>query len=484
MCRALLGNHICFVFCSLSWVIQATGHTIRCHHSAQVSKSKCCLIDFCSQSENMTEETQDLLRSAWLDGKAGGLSGREQAKAWALREIWKSDGKPDYGMLPYISGKLTKQDGDSPSVEAVRRLFVKMDADDEWFPGKANYDQVGRPSLMTGQQRAALARCAMTMKENGIEPTYGKVVAACPKAALNPTTKRPFSKFSVYAVMSEDCYDDDPCLPWEHKARFSKKALSADMMERRVRFVDCVHGLHHNNTWFFNKLVWTDLCNSIIPLTEKKANEMALARKGKKGWMSKGSELSAENSAGNPEVLKQQGWGTRRIWWFPMLCKGKLHVDVLGEEFPGETPEGAAELVAKVRSALNVRFQGDASQPDVVFTDRGRGFYTPNSGAITVEYKQALSDNSLQAFMGDNAVQQPGSMQDFLLHETAVSWMRHRLSQSTPVKCWKETRPEYAQRLKRCCEAVNHDLDVEGLCKQLPKRLKLLKDSGGDRLKY
>ena len=126
----------------------------------------------------------------------------------------------------------------------------------------------------------------MTMKKNGIEPTYGNVVAACPKAALNPKTKRPFSKKTPYAVMQEDCYDDDPCLPWQHKARFSKKASTADMMERRVKFADYVLDLRHNANWFFNNLVWTDLCNSIIPLSEKKANQMALARKGNKGWIS------------------------------------------------------------------------------------------------------------------------------------------------------------------------------------------------------
>ena len=167
-----------------------------------------------------------------------------------------------------------------------------------------------------------------------------------------------------------------------------------------------------------------------------------------------------------------------------MLTRGKLHVGVFDENFPGETPEGAAELVAKVHSALNVRFQTAASQPNVIFTDRGRGFYFPNSGAITEEYKQALAQNDLQAFMGDEAVLQPGSMQDFLLHETAVSWLRHRLAQSTPKKCWAETRQEYGGRLKRCCEEVNKDLNVEGLSKQPPKRLKLLKDNEGDRLKY
>ena len=186
-------------------------------------------------------------------------------------------------MLTYIAGKLKKQDGCSPSSNAVKQLFVKVDADADWFPGKANYDEVGVERVMTGQQRAALARCAMTRKTSGVEPTYGKVVAACPKAALNPKTKRPLSKYSVYIILEEDCYDDDPCLPWVNKARYSKKALTPEMMERRLKFADYVEGLHHSNVWFFSKLVWTDLCNSIIHLSEKKANEMALARKAKRG---------------------------------------------------------------------------------------------------------------------------------------------------------------------------------------------------------
>ena len=206
-----------------------------------------------------------------------------------MREFWKGDGKPEHGMQTYIAGKLKKKGGGSPSCSAVPQLFAKVDADDDWFLGTANYDDVGRLPVMTPQQRAALARCAMAMKKNGIEPTYGKVVAACPKAALNPKTKRPFSNHTVYLILEEDCYDDDPCLPWVNKARFSKKALTPEMRKHRLKFADYVLGLHHNNACFFNKLVWTDLCNSIIPLSEKKANEMALARKAKRGWMSPGS---------------------------------------------------------------------------------------------------------------------------------------------------------------------------------------------------
>ena len=121
---------------------------------------------------------QELLRQAWLEGRAGCLAAREQAKAWALREVWKDSGKGDHGMKTYIAGKLTKQGGRKPPTsEAIRQFFEKIDADADWFPGKGSYDDVGAPSVMTGHQRAALARCAMTMKENGIEPTYGKIVA-------------------------------------------------------------------------------------------------------------------------------------------------------------------------------------------------------------------------------------------------------------------------------------------------------------------
>ena len=139
----------------------------------------------------MAESKQDMLRSAWLDATDNSFSGKEQAKARALREIWRDAGKADHGLKYYIAGKLKKQGGGAPTSEAVRKFSEKVDADDDWFPGKANYDNMGTPSVMTGPQRAALARCAMTMKKDGIEPIYGKVIAACPKAKLNPTTKRP-----------------------------------------------------------------------------------------------------------------------------------------------------------------------------------------------------------------------------------------------------------------------------------------------------
>ena len=187
----------------------------------------------------------------------------------------------------------------------MKKLFDKFDADDEWFPGKANYENMGAPAKLTRTNRAAIARSAMALKKRGVEPTYARVIAACPKAAVNPATKVPFTKSTVYSVLAEECYDEDPCLPWEHKFRFSKAALSSDARQKRVEFAKLVRGWTHNNTRYYNHLVWTDLCSSIIPTSEKKANEMALARKGKKGWQSPGSELSSENLPGNPSSLHQ-----------------------------------------------------------------------------------------------------------------------------------------------------------------------------------
>ena len=60
------------------------------------------------------------------------------------------------------------------------------------------------------------------------------------------------------------------------------------------------------------------------------------------------------------EVLKQQGWGTQRVWWAPILTRGKLHVVVFDENFPGEEPQGVAKLLPKLLAAVNVRFPNAA----------------------------------------------------------------------------------------------------------------------------
>ena len=138
-------------------------------------------------------------------------------------------------------------------------------------------------------------------------------------------------------------------------------------------------------------------------------------------------------------------------------------------------------MVAKVRSALNIRFQG-ATPPKLLFSDRGNGFYDSGSGAITAGYRNALRAHGLKAFFGDDASIQPGQLQDFLLHETAMAWMRDRLKKTKPRQAWTETVDAYRSRLKACAAYCNENYDVEGLCREVPGRLQELVKRQGDRL--
>ena len=52
---------------------------------------------------------EGLKKSAWLGGRPGCLPALQQAKAWALREVWRETGKGDYGMNTFVAGKLKKQ---------------------------------------------------------------------------------------------------------------------------------------------------------------------------------------------------------------------------------------------------------------------------------------------------------------------------------------------------------------------------------------
>ena len=73
-------------------------------------------------------------------------------------------------------------------------------------------------------------------------------------------------------------------------------------------------------------------------------------------------------------------------------------------------------------------------------------------------------------------------MQEVVLHETAVAWVRQRLAASVPARCWEETRAAYRARLKKCCDDINASCDVEGLCRALPKRVQAVIDNEGDRI--
>ena len=429
---------------------------------------------------------QEALRKSWLEAPDDRLCGREQAKAWALREIWREDGKKPYGLNAFVSGKLWKQKAGKgrcahPTPAAIGQLFQRIDSDPDWFPGKHNDEPRGPKRVLSGPKKTAVVSAAKRLKKEGSEPTYSAIVAACPAATTNPTTGEPVDKKLVYQVFREACFDEDPSDPWCHLSRLARNALDDAAMQRRLTFAVHMLRLAHSPTWYYTNLVWCDLCNSILPRTEKKALELTLARKGGKGWMSKGSKQQSQNLRMPKHLMKLSSSDTVRVWWVPVLTRGKLHIESLPDNFPGETEAGAAIMVAKVRSALNIRFQNGA-QPTTLFTDRGNGFYTSGPGRITAGYEAALKEHNLRAFFGEDASIQPGQLQEVMLHETAVSWMRSRLERTVPKRAWDETVDAYRSRLKQCAAYINSNYNIENLCRELPARLEELRKRKGGRL--
>ena len=437
----------------------------------------------------MTGSKQELLQEAWLGGRVGTMSAQTQARAWALREAWKDEhGDKTYGMLTHIASKVytitpPRAKKEHPATPALLQLFQKIDKDPAWFPGKSEQVQHGPAPAINGTNQGIIARSAMNLKESGKEPTYSLVVAHNPKAAQNPETNRAASPKTIYKLLKKRCYDDpsDPDDTWSHDYRYAKCALTDAAIAKRFKWASEAPQQLHQPEWCRNKLIWTDICNSILARSENMHKEQAIARKGKKGWGSKKTKKKSKNLIGDKAKLKQKSWGTIKVWWAPILCRGKLHIEVMGEEFPGENADGAAVLVGHVRKVVNIRFQG-ADKPKTLFVDRGQGFYDKVTGKITHQFKIALQENSLKAFYGDDASAQPGKMQEVLLHETAVSWIRYRESQTRPKEPWLETVLQFTTRMQGIARDINSKLKVENLCRALPKRLRQLKEERGDRI--
>ena len=68
------------------------------------------------------------LQEAWLGAPDGRLCPREQARAWALQEVWQEEGKGSYGLLPFVASKVkTNKDGKpigkAPTKQAIGEFF-------------------------------------------------------------------------------------------------------------------------------------------------------------------------------------------------------------------------------------------------------------------------------------------------------------------------------------------------------------------------
>ena len=429
----------------------------------------------------IVDERQQELEKLWKSGKEGSVSPMEAMRAWALRGAYQKINVPSKKICAMIVTQVTKIGGGHPTTRALLKLFEKIDTDVDWFPGKEYRTEAKGPKpLMTKQKALGIKRAMESAKEEGLEPTYGLAVARAQRSMHTPHTGEPFSKKVCYAAFRSECSDPGHEDKWDHGPRLQKKALPQKTIDRRLAFGSHMDG-RYSAGFFHRFVIWFDLCSSLLPRTVAKTAEQALARKGRKGWASPSARSFSQNLRGDDKSLMLQSTDTLKVWWMPVLVRGKLHVDLLPENFPGECVEGSAIAVSLLPGILNRRFREEA-KPRIVMTDRGKGFYNTITGEITPEYAAALRRAELRPLMGDNAAIQPGQAQDLMLHETAVAWIRKKLEWSLPSEPWKETREQHEARLKRIVREINETYDVAGLTHEMPERIAQLIGKGGDRL--
>ena len=199
------------------------------------------------------------LESLWTAGKGDALSPLETLRAWSLREAWREvhGTESDYGLWKFVSERVKKGNGDNPGSDAVRKLLLKIDADDHWYPGKVCRETYGPKPALNGAARHCIKRSMEACKESGHEPTYALAIARNPRASRNPETGEPVGKKCIYNVFRNDCYDEGASEPWQHMTRVSGTALPPITMAKRKMFCDYFEG-KYTDQWLFTNVVWTD----------------------------------------------------------------------------------------------------------------------------------------------------------------------------------------------------------------------------------
>ena len=84
--------------------------------------------------------------------------------------------------------------------------------------------------------------------------------------------------------------------------------------------------------------------------------------------------------------------------------------------------------------------------------------------------------------VAEDASRQPGSLQELMLHETAVAWVRRGLTWTLPARPWEETVEAFGARLREVVRKVNDEYNVAGLCKELSIRVESLYHAEGGKL--
>ena len=221
------------------------------------------------------------LHTVWTTAAKGRMPPMEQAKLWALRAVLRKQCEED-DQFQWMAEQVHVVGGGHPTRQSVRDFFERVDEDEAaWYPGRAT-KKTGRPVEMTPLKRKSLARSMMAAKKRGVLPNYDTAIALCRRATFNDVTQAPFSRQRINALLTSDCYDEDPDRPWEFRYGAKRRALSPDDRVLRADWAERLLEEDKTAAWFRDNIIWLDICSKVIPGTSVKALDQQHAALNKK----------------------------------------------------------------------------------------------------------------------------------------------------------------------------------------------------------
>ena len=97
--------------------------------------------------------------------------------------------------------------------------------------------------------------------------------------------------------------------------------------------------------------------------------------------MSEDARDDSRNLRASPYATKQKQWGDLRLWWFIVVAKGKVHIQVMPTGWQ-QHGQGLALVVGLLPGILRKMLGRGQKQPDFVFTDRGPGMFFSGTGGV------------------------------------------------------------------------------------------------------
>ena len=374
-----------------------------------------------------------------------------------------------------------------PTPTAIQFLRKQFDKDPEWYPGKnlGTRKRPGPKPRFTPQKKRCVAECAMAMARRGEEVTVEAVQARAPRASTNPDTGEVFDKALILKVFRTMCHDGDPKDKWDLYRCSNKTALEPRLLPLRHSWAKRMLNWCDDKGWYYRHCVWFDPCNTVVPKGPRAAfNQRQAARRGKV-WSSKSTLQDNGKLSGSKHGGKQKSSGDKRVWWFVVLARGVVRLQVMDQDWE-QKGWGMARFVDGLGALLNDMLGADSAKPRWCITDRGPGLYNSLNGEIVEAYHNALTRHGFRPLAGVDGSAQPADLADFFLHETVVSWVR-KWFKKHPFKAVEDVGTNYAlflERLGECERHINENYAVESLCKDAVVRLEKLRDKKGARMKF